>query len=76
MYYCGNVIVVKEAKLLSLPLPQLAVSNGRWFHLQLGILLSLCPASLMHKNPQRHKIIIHDMHPVGHNYQTIDLNIL
>ena len=40
------------------------------------ILLSLCPASLMHKNPQRHKIIIHGMHPVGHNYQTIDLNIL
>ena len=45
----------KKQSFLSLPLPQLAVSNGRWFHLQLGILLSLCPASLMHKNPQRHQ---------------------
>ena len=27
MYYYGKVIVAKEAKLLSLPLPQLAVSN-------------------------------------------------
>ena len=67
--------MAKEAKLLSLPPPQLAVSNRRWFHF-LVILLSRCLPSLMHKNPQRHKIIIHGMYPVGHKDRTIDLNIL
>ena len=43
MCYCGKVIVAKEAKLLSLPLPQLAVSNGRWFHLQLFCYLCVLP---------------------------------
>ena len=55
-----------------------------WFHLQLltvywlcsqpVILLPLRPASLTHKNPQRHKII-HGMHPVGCEDQPIDLNM-
>ena len=43
MCYCGKAIVAKEAKLLSLPLPQLAVSNGRWFHLQLFCYLCVLP---------------------------------
>ena len=43
MCYCGKVIVAKEAKLSSLPLPQLAVSNGRWFHLQLFCYLCVLP---------------------------------
>ena len=39
----------------------------------LVILLPLHPASLMHKNPQRHKIN-HGMRPVGKD-QSIDLNM-
>ena len=38
------------------------------------ILLPLRPASLMHKNPQRHKIMC-GMHPVGHKDQLIDLKM-
>ena len=44
------------------------------------ILLSLHPLSLMHKNPQRHKII-HCMRPVGrkdqseHVYYFVELNL-
>ena len=34
------------------------------------ILLPLCPVSLMHRNPQRCKII-HDMHPIGHKDRSI-----
>ena len=29
-----------------------------------GILVPLCLASLMHKNPQRCNIIVHGMHPI------------
>ena len=39
------------------------------------ILLPLSPASLMHKNPQRRKII-HGMRPVGRKNRSIDLDIL
>ena len=39
------------------------------------ILLPLHPASLMHKNPQRRKIIYAGMRPIGHKDQLIDLNI-
>ena len=39
------------------------------------ILLPLCPAYLMHKNPQRRKII-HGMRPVGRKERLIDLKIL
>ena len=39
------------------------------------ILLLLSPASLMHKNPQRRKII-HGMRPVGRKNRSIDLDIL
>ena len=35
------------------------------------ILLSLCAASLMHKNPQRHKIIC-GIHPIGRRERSID----
>ena len=35
------------------------------------ILLSLCAASLMHKNPQRHKIIC-GIHPIGRGERSID----
>ena len=38
------------------------------------ILLPLRLASLMYKNPQRHKVI-HGMHPVGCKDRSIDLNI-
>ena len=38
------------------------------------ILLRLRPASLMHKNPQRHKII-HGMHPVKRKDRLIDLKM-
>ena len=38
------------------------------------ILLPLRPASVMHKNPQRHKII-HGMRPVGCKERWIDLKI-
>ena len=37
------------------------------------ILFPLHPASLMHKNPQRHKII-HGIRPVGRKDRSIDLN--
>ena len=37
------------------------------------ILLPQSPASLTHKNPQRRKIIIHSMHPVGRKDRYIDL---
>ena len=37
------------------------------------ILLSLRPASLTHKNPQRRKIIIHSMRPVERKDRYIDL---
>ena len=40
------------------------------------ILLPLSPASLMHKNPQRRKVIIHGMRPVGRKNRSIDLDIL
>ena len=39
------------------------------------ILLPLSPASLMHKNPQRRKII-RGMCPVGRKDRSIDLDIL
>ena len=39
------------------------------------ILLPLSPASLMHKNPQRRKVI-HGMRPVGRKNRSIDLDIL
>ena len=39
-----------------------------------GVLLPLCPATLMHKNPQRRKII-HGIFPVGLKEQSIDLKI-
>ena len=38
------------------------------------ILLPLCPAYLMHKNPQRRKTI-HGMRPVGRKERLIDLKI-
>ena len=38
------------------------------------ILLPLRPASLMHKNPQGHKLI-HGMHPVGCKERSINLKI-
>ena len=38
------------------------------------ILVALRPASLTHKNPQRHKII-HGMRPAGRKDRSIDLNI-
>ena len=38
------------------------------------ILLPLRPASLTHKNPQRHKIIC-GKHPVGHKDRLIDLKM-
>ena len=38
------------------------------------ILLPPCPASLMHKSPQRRKII-HDMRPVGCKDRSIDLKM-
>ena len=40
-----------------------------------AILLHLPPASLTHKNPQRHNII-HGVHPVGHKERWINLNFL
>ena len=43
------------------------------FLLHAGILVPLCPASLMHKNPQRYKIIVHGMHPISHKEQSIHL---
>ena len=43
------------------------------FLLHAGILVPLHPASLMHKNPQRCKIIIHGMHPIGYKEQSIHL---
>ena len=44
------------------------------FLLHAGILIPLHPASLMHKNPQRCKIIVVDgMHPIGHKEQSIHL---
>ena len=38
------------------------------------ILLPLCPVSLIHKNPQRRKII-HGIHAVGHKDQSINRSI-
>ena len=38
------------------------------------MLLPLHPASLMHKNPQRRKVI-HGMRPVGRKNRSIDLNM-
>ena len=42
------------------------------------ILLPLYPASLMHSNPQRHKII-HGMHPIEHKdgsiHRTEDVSV-
>ena len=38
------------------------------------ILLPLHPASMMHKNPQRHKII-HGICPIGCKDRLIDLNM-
>ena len=42
--------------------------------LYLVIFFPLCPESLMHKNPQRHKII-RGMRPVGRKDRMIDLNM-
>ena len=39
------------------------------------ILFPLCPASLMHKNPQRGKII-HELCPVGCKERSIDLKMI
>ena len=42
--------------------------------LYLVICFPLCPESVMHKNPQRHKII-HGMRPVGRKDRMIDLDM-
>ena len=46
-----------------------------WEFFRAVILLPLRPASPMHKNPQRHKMI-HGMRPVGRKERSIDLKIL
>ena len=60
-----------KKQIIQLEKPQLVGGNQVAISV---ILLPLRPASLMHKNPQRCKII-HRMRPIGRKHRLIDLNM-
>ena len=78
LFFCGvglvqlcHLLFAPIRNTLKLPQNQLFLLSNNYFSV---ILLPLRPSSLMHKNPQGHKII-HGMHPVGHNDGSINLNM-